>query len=113
MCRVLVLSLLVSACGKEPVERLPDPVHVLATVLAEVRPAFPTSNQAIDLEGCRMAGTPKGTGHVSIVFDENGRAKKAEVDDPVFANTHTGWCVAQRYRKMATGVGSAEVTFAF
>ena len=108
----LVLLVFAAGCGKEPMaapEATPSPLQAYLDTVPSLRPA----NQLIDLENCRFAGTPKGKGHVTVTFDEDGKAKKAEVDDPVFANTHTGWCVAQRYRKEATGVGTAEATFRF
>lgn len=122
MHRALVLSVFfaAAACGKEPADIPVEQTASHATrrdVVATIH--RPSALAAVDLEDCRTAGTPKGQGHVKITYDTDGKATKAEVDDPTFANTHTGWCVADRFLHIARldptryGAASAETAFEF
>ena len=118
MHRALVLSglLAMAGCGKEPADISAGvtEAHVYR-MAARVDPSRP----ALEIEKCRSAGTPHGEGHVKITYGPDGRPFKAEVDDPVFANTHTGWCVADRFLQIAKldpmkyGSATADGSFTF
>jgi predicted Zn finger-like uncharacterized protein len=48
--------------------------------------------------GCKKAGGPTGDGHVSITFAPNGSVASAIVDQPPYAGTAVGGCVAGKFR---------------
>ena len=118
MHRALVLSglLAVAACGKEPADVPVEKTHVYGRVDFSSSVREPVR---ADVSDCRSAGTPRGDGHVKITYGSDGRAVKAEVDDPIFANTHTGWCVADRFLQIAKldpmkyGSATADGAFTF
>ncbi len=56
--------------------------------------------RAVRLDSCVKAGGPKGSGHVTVAFAPDGTVASAEVDQPPFAGTSAGTCIADRYRKM-------------
>jgi predicted Zn finger-like uncharacterized protein len=47
---------------------------------------------------CKKAGGPTGDGHVSITFSPGGNVVSAIVDQPPFAGTAVGGCVAGKFR---------------
>ncbi len=121
MHRALVLStiLAAAACGKEPAEIPAEKTAVAARVHVGGTDQPTQKSLRADVSDCRSAGTPTGQGHVKITYDANGKPVRAEVDDPLFANTHTGWCVADRFLQIAKldpmkyGATSAEASFTF
>lgn len=106
MKRALVLTLFLAGCGKQRiVEQKVEP----PTPVATDEPIHAALRDEIDLSACKFAGSPSGKGHVTLTLDGHNHVTKAEVDDPTFANTHAGWCVADRFRAMTkidpTGYG--------
>jgi hypothetical protein len=47
-----------------------------------------------EVAACKVAGSPAGTGTLSVTFDPSGRATNATVSPP-FAGTSTGTCIIQ------------------
>jgi hypothetical protein len=47
---------------------------------------------------CKVAGSPAGTGSLSVTFDPTGRASNATVSPP-FAGTSTGTCIIQELKR--------------
>jgi hypothetical protein len=47
-----------------------------------------------EVAACKVAGSPAGTGTLSVTFDPSGRASNATVSPP-FAGTSTGTCIIQ------------------
>lgn len=52
----------------------------------------------VNLQSCRKASGPTGSGHVKVVFLPSGVVASAEVDDSTFKGTPTGGCVARMFR---------------
>lgn len=52
---------------------------------------------AIDVSGCRDAGGPVGTGHVTITFAPSGHVDFASVDAAPFMGTNVGACIAAHF----------------
>lgn len=46
---------------------------------------------------CKADGGPTGAGHVTLTFGTNGRVQSAVADQPPFADTPTGVCVAGKF----------------
>ena len=55
---------------------------------------------AVDISSCKTPGGPTGTGHLSISFAPNGRVVSARVDQPPFAGTPAGTCIAGQFSAM-------------
>lgn len=53
---------------------------------------------AVDVTSCKRPGGPTGAGHVSMTFAPDGSVATAQVDQPPFAGTAVGDCVAARFR---------------
>jgi predicted Zn finger-like uncharacterized protein len=53
---------------------------------------------SIDVSGCKKPDGPTGPGHVSITFSPSGTVATAIVDQPPFAGTAVGGCVAGKFR---------------
>lgn len=49
---------------------------------------------------CKKAGGPTGPGHVRILFAPTGKVESSEVDQPPFAGTTVGACVANKFRQI-------------
>jgi hypothetical protein len=54
---------------------------------------------AAELSICVVSGGPSGTGHVKITFEHDGTVSNADVDQPPFAGTAVGDCVARKFRQ--------------
>jgi predicted Zn finger-like uncharacterized protein len=52
----------------------------------------------IDVSNCKKPGGPTGEGHVSITFAPSGHVLSAIVDQPPYAGTAVGGCVAGKFR---------------
>jgi len=50
------------------------------------------------LESCKRPGGPTGEGHISITFSPSGTVKAAVVDQPPYAGTAVGGCIAGKFR---------------
>ena len=53
---------------------------------------------AVDVSGCKKGDGPTGPGHVSITFGPSGSVSTAIVDQPPYAGTSVGGCVAGKFR---------------
>lgn len=53
---------------------------------------------AVNLASCKKADGPTGSGHVKVTFESNGAVSKVDVDQPPFAGTAVGGCVAGKFR---------------
>lgn len=47
---------------------------------------------------CQQPGGPSGEARVKVVFAPNGEVSSASVDDPPFAGTPIGGCIASAFR---------------
>jgi hypothetical protein len=68
------------------------------------------------LASCRSVGGRTGDGTVTVTFGPDGRVQRASVDQPPFAGTSEGACVASRFQqaKVAPFEGSpASITYTF
>jgi hypothetical protein len=52
----------------------------------------------INLSSCKKPDGPTGSGHVKVTFANNGTVSAVEVDQPPFAGTAVGGCIAQKFR---------------
>jgi hypothetical protein len=55
-------------------------------------------NIANSVGSCKKPGGPTGDGHVQITFSPDGSVRSAIVDQPPFAGTAVGGCVAGKFR---------------
>jgi predicted Zn finger-like uncharacterized protein len=55
-------------------------------------------NIAASVGSCKRSSGPTGQGHVSITFSPSGRVISAIVDQPPYAGTSVGGCVAGKFR---------------
>ena len=62
------------------------------------RGAAAASLGSIDVSNCKKTDGPTGSGHVRITFSPNGTVQSAIVDQPPFAGTAVGGCVAGKFR---------------
>ena len=53
---------------------------------------------SIDVSSCKKTDGPSGPGHVRITFSPNGTVQTAIVDQPPYAGTAVGGCVAGKFR---------------
>ena len=53
---------------------------------------------SVSVGGCKKSDGPTGSGHVSITFAPSGNVQSAVVDQPPFAGTAVGGCVAGKFR---------------
>jgi hypothetical protein len=53
---------------------------------------------AINVGSCKRPDGPTGSGHVRVTFAPNGSVSSAVVDQPPFAGTPVGGCVAGKFR---------------
>ncbi len=53
---------------------------------------------AINVAACKKGDGPTGSGHVTVTFAPNGSVVSAVVDQPPFAGTAVGGCVAGKFR---------------
>jgi hypothetical protein len=53
---------------------------------------------SISVGGCKKSDGPTGSGHIKITFAPSGSVQSAVVDQPPFAGTAVGGCVAGKFR---------------
>ena len=53
---------------------------------------------SINVGGCKKADGPTGSGHIKVTFAPSGTVTSAVVDQPPFAGTAVGGCVAGKFR---------------
>jgi predicted Zn finger-like uncharacterized protein len=53
---------------------------------------------AVNVASCKRPDGPTGPGHVSVTFAPDGSVATAQVDQPPFAGTAVGGCVAGKFR---------------
>ncbi len=53
---------------------------------------------SVNVAGCKKADGPTGSGHIKVTFAPNGSVQSAFVDQPPFAGTPVGGCVAGKFR---------------
>ncbi len=53
---------------------------------------------ASSLGSCKKGDGPTGSGHVKVTFSPSGNVKAVDVDQPPFAGTSVGGCVAGKFR---------------
>ena len=53
---------------------------------------------SVNVASCKKPDGPTGSGHVKITFSPNGTVQSAVVDQPPFAGTAVGGCVAGKFR---------------
>jgi len=53
---------------------------------------------ASSVGGCKKSDGPTGSGHIKITFAPTGSVASAQVDQPPFAGTAVGGCVAGKFR---------------
>jgi predicted Zn finger-like uncharacterized protein len=71
---------------------------------------------AVNVGSCKRPDGPTGSGHVSVTFAPNGSVSSAVADQPPFAGTPVGGCVAGKFRSAhipAFGGGSVKVGKSF
>lgn len=52
----------------------------------------------VDIRSCATADGPTGSGHVTVIFANDGTVSKSSVDDDVFPGTAVGGCIAGKFR---------------
>jgi predicted Zn finger-like uncharacterized protein len=71
---------------------------------------------AVNVASCKRPDGPTGSGHVSVTFASNGSVSSAVADQPPFAGTPVGGCVAGKFRSAhipAFGGGAVKVGKSF
>lgn len=53
---------------------------------------------ALTARSCAQVGGPSGRARVKVVFAPDGTVTSASVEDPPFAGTPTGGCIASAFR---------------
>jgi hypothetical protein len=53
---------------------------------------------AVNVASCKRPDGPTGAGHVAVTFSPDGSVSTAQVDQPPFAGTAVGGCVAGKFR---------------
>jgi hypothetical protein len=53
---------------------------------------------SVNVASCKKPDGPTGSGHVSVTFGGDGSVVSAVVDQPPFAGTAVGGCVAGKFR---------------
>jgi hypothetical protein len=53
---------------------------------------------SVNVASCKKPDGPTGSGHVSVTFSPDGSVQSAVVDQPPFAGTAVGGCVASKFR---------------
>jgi hypothetical protein len=53
---------------------------------------------SVNVAGCKKSDGPTGSGHIKITFAPTGNVASAQVDQPPFAGTAVGGCVAGKFR---------------
>jgi len=79
----------------------PGPQPTLAPVYATApfdRGAAAASLGAVNVASCKRPDGPTGSGHVSVTFAPDGSVQSSVVDQPPFAGTAVGGCVAGKFR---------------
>jgi hypothetical protein len=80
------------------------------------RGAAAASLGAVKVASCKKPDGPTGSGHVSVTFSPDGSVQSAVVDQPPFAGTPVGGCVAGKFRGArvpAFGGGNVKVGKSF
>ncbi|HEY2515398.1 MAG TPA: hypothetical protein VGI39_31235 [Polyangiaceae bacterium] len=86
--------------GDEPALRDPE-FHFIPTPPTNFdREAAAKALAQVSVEGCRQAGDPQGEAHVKVTFAPDGHVISSVVDQPPFARTATGRCVAERFQAL-------------
>jgi predicted Zn finger-like uncharacterized protein len=62
------------------------------------RGAAAAALSAVNVVSCKKPDGPTGSGHVKVTFAPNGTVSSAVVDQPPFAGTPVGGCVAGKFR---------------
>jgi hypothetical protein len=75
----------------------PPPAAPYATAPFD-RGAAAASLGAVYVHPCKRPDGPTGSGHVTVTFSPDGSVQSAVVDQPPFAGTAVGACVAGRFR---------------
>ena len=52
----------------------------------------------VNYQSCKKSDGPTGGGHIQITFGPNGSVQSANVDQPPFAGTPVGGCIAGKFR---------------
>ena len=90
------------APGSSPLTPQPDSPELTAPLdpRAFNPVAAKSSLDVVDgiLASCRHPGGKTGSGHITVVFANDGQVSRAVVDEPPFAGTPEGACVASRMR---------------
>jgi hypothetical protein len=53
---------------------------------------------SVNVGSCKKPDGPTGSGHIKITFGPSGSVTTAQVDQPPFAGTPVGGCVAGKFR---------------
>jgi hypothetical protein len=53
---------------------------------------------SISIQSCKKPDGSAGSGHVTLTFDNDGSVRSAVVDQPPFAGTPVGGCIAAKFR---------------
>ena len=89
-------SLMAGAVGGNKAPSNPAPAAAASEPFD--RGAAAASLGGVDVGGCKKPGGPTGDGHVSITFAPSGHVLSAVVDQPPYAGTAVGGCVAGKFR---------------
>jgi predicted Zn finger-like uncharacterized protein len=77
----------------------PPPSQAAASSTASFdRGAASAALSSVNVQSCRKGDGPTGSGHIKITFAPSGSVQSAVVDQPPFAGTSVGGCVAGRFR---------------
>lgn len=103
-----------AATATEPMDPLPVPSPTpsptpipIPTMLPSPTSGAPFDRGAaamalgsVNVRTCAQSGGPKGTGHVTVTFANDGGVLGAVIDGGPFPGTAVGGCVAQQFRSI-------------
>jgi hypothetical protein len=92
----------------------PEPDHSTSSAASPFAPPFDrraaaAALGAVNLASCARPGGPAGSGRVSVTFGQNGLVVSAVVDQPPYAGTPTGECIARVFRGVRVPAFSGSV----
>jgi len=74
------------------------PAPAPASTASFDRGAASAALSSVNVNSCKKGDGPTGSGHIKITFANNGTVQSAVVDQPPFAGTSVGGCVASKFR---------------
>ncbi len=107
-------QMIANAAGSKPGAAPPPPPESSSAPFD--RGAAAAALGGVNVQSCKRGDGPTGPGHVSVTFSPSGSVSSAVADQPPFAGTAIGGCIAAKFRAArvpAFGGGSVKVGKSF